>query len=57
MSLENLVSVILSVDYLFGAATALAFRKGITGLFESVLGRAGSTAEDTQSEALNDRER
>lgn len=51
MSLENLVSVMLSVDYLFGAATALAFRKQVSGLFSSVLGRAGSNAD----EADNDR--
>lgn len=41
MTLENLTSVVLSVDYLFGAATALAFRKQIRLLFESIFDRSG----------------
>lgn len=45
MSLETLTGTVLSVDYLFGAATALAFRKQISGLFASVLGSASDTAD------------
>lgn len=44
MTLENVVSTVLSVDYLFGAASALAFGKAMRGLFRSVLGRASGNA-------------
>lgn len=45
MTLENVISTVLSVDFLFGASTALAFERGMRSLFRSVLGRAGSNAE------------
>ena len=40
MSLENVLTTVLSVPFLFGAATAIAFRKGMTALFGGVLGSA-----------------
>lgn len=42
MTLENVVATVLSVDFLFGAATATAFAKGVKALFQSVLGRAAN---------------
>lgn len=53
MSLAELTTTVLSVDYLFGAATALAFRKQVSGLFSKVLGNAGDTAENDDSKPLN----
>lgn len=53
MSLENLVSVVLSVEYLFGAATALAFRKQVSNLFKAVFDRASGEATADENEPLN----
>lgn len=50
MSLSELTAVVLSVEYLFGAATALAFRKQVSGLFASVLGNAEDTADGAGGE-------
>lgn len=51
MTLENVVATVLSVDFLFGAATATAFAKGVKGLFRSVLGRAsGNASSDGEPE-------
>lgn len=49
MSLENVITTVLSVDFLFGASTAIAFRKATTALFNSVLGGASERA-DTSGE-------
>jgi hypothetical protein len=45
MALENVISTVLSNDFLFGAATALAFRKQVAALFGSVLGSASDAAD------------
>lgn len=47
MALENVIATVLSVKFLFGAATAIAFRKSVTDLFDSVLGSAESQAAES----------
>jgi hypothetical protein len=49
MTLENVLTTVLSVPFLFGAATAIAFRKAIRALFGSLLGTAGDRAETGQA--------
>lgn len=53
MSLENVIATVLSVEYLFGAATAIAFRKSVTDLFNSVLGSAESQADSQGGEGTD----
>lgn len=45
MSLENVITTVLSVDFLFGASTALAFERGMRNLFDSIFSRAEDTVE------------
>lgn len=46
MTLENVIAAVLSVNFLFGAATALAFRKQVRALFGSVFDRAEGDGGD-----------
>lgn len=45
MTLENVITTVLSVEFLFGASTALAFERGVRELFGSVFGRASGRAD------------
>lgn len=49
MTLETVITTVLSVPFLFGAATAIAFRRAIRGLFEGVLSRASSQADSDET--------
>jgi len=47
MTVENVIATILSVEYLFGAATALAFRKQVSSLFDSIFSRAEGNGDES----------
>lgn len=48
MTLENVITTVLSVEFLFGASTALAFERGVRELFGSVFGRASARTDGEQ---------
>lgn len=46
MTAGELIDIVLTVEFAFGATASLAFKREVRNLYETVFSKAGETVED-----------